>query len=403
MLRAKVGESIAENSFDAGIEVATKATEGMEYLKLGFLYTSAKNDIKEVIRGIRSTLKDDSNKDNQYPIIGCTSSGALATPEGLLTSENGFAGMLTFDDPNMVIGVACHEAGKDARAIGRKVAIEAVENARTTKAPAYFYMVASPREEEEYLMGIQDVIGRVPVFGGSAADDDVNGNWKIICNNKIINDGVAVAFIYTDNDIVTSFNSGYKETNNIGIITEVKDNRTLVSIDNISALKKYSQWANVKPETLMGKKLLESSIFKPLGIKDPLGNLTIIRHPMFGNDMGTKTTADDTITLGNKIVPKTAIIQLEATVDDLIDSNRDTIQDARKQLFGEPAAYILINCGARRIGIGERINEVYEIIKKEAKGVPFIMPFTFGQYGYDEHSANICGGLMLSFTAFGTK
>ena len=25
----------------------------------------------------------------------------------------------------------------------------------------------------------------------------------------------------------------------------------------------------------------------------------------------------------------------------------------------------------------------------------------FGEYGYDEHSANMCGGLMLSFTAFG--
>ena len=38
---------------------------------------------------------------------------------------------------------------------------------------------------------------------------------------------------------------------------------------------------------------------------------------------------------------------------------------------------------------------------KETKGVPFIMPFTFGEYGYDSHSANICGGLMLSFTVFG--
>ena len=44
---------------------------------------------------------------------------------------------------------------------------------------------------------------------------------------------------------------------------------------------------------------------------------------------------------------------------------------------------------------------MYKQIIKEAKGVPFIMPFTFGEYGYDEHSSNICGGLMLSFTAFG--
>ena len=394
MLKAKVGQSIDVDNFTAGAQTASIATEGMDYAKLGFLYTSVKNDIKEVIKGVRSVT--------DAPIIGCTSSGCIMTPDGIIESENGFAGMMAFDDPDMVVGVACHEAGKDPRAIGRKVAIEAVENAKTTRAPAYFYMVASPKEEEEYLMGIQDVIGRVPIFGGSAADDTVDGNWKIICNDKVITDGVAVAFFYTDNEIATSYTGAYNETNNVGIITEVKDDRTLVSIDGISALKKYAQWINVKPDSLMGQKLLEASITKPLGVKDPLGNLTVIRHPMFGNDEGTKTPADDTITLGNKVVKGTAIIQLEATVDELINSTGATLKDVRKQLYNpDPAAYILVHCGGRKLGIGDRLDEVHKLLVKEAKGVPFITVFTFGEYGYDEHSSNICGGLMLSFTAFG--
>ena len=395
MLKSKVGQSIELDSFTAGIQTAELATKEMAYTKLGFLYTSVKNDIKEVIRGIRSV------NDSQYPIIGCTSSGCIMTPEGIVSSENGFVGMLTLDDPDMVVGVACHEAGKDARSIGRKVAIEAVENAKTTRAPAYFYMVASPKEEEEYLMGIQDVIGRVPMFGGSAADDTVEGNWKIICNDKVFSDGVAVAFFYTDNEIVTSYTGDYNETSNVGIITEVKDNRTLVSIDGISALKKYSQWINVKQDSLIGQNLLKASITKPLGVKDPLGNLTVIRHPMFGNDMVTKTTTDDTITLGNKVVPGTAIIQLEASIDELINSTGGTLKDVKKQLYTDPAAYILIHCGGRKLGIGDRLEEVHKQLVKESKGVPFITVFTFGEYGYDEHSANICGGLMLSFTAFG--
>ncbi len=393
MLKSKVGQSVDANSFNAGVQTATMATEGMEYTKLGFLYTSVKNDIKELIKGVRSVTT--------APIIGCTSSGAIITPEGVISSDNGFAGMMALDDPDMVVGVACHEAGKDARAIGRKVAIEAVENAKTTRAPAYFYMVASPKEEEDYLMGIQDVIGRVPMFGGSAADDTVEGKWKIFCNDKVFSDGVAVAFFYTDNEIATSYTGAYNETENVGIITEVKDNRTLVTIDGISALKKYAQWINVKPESLKGQNLLVASITKPLGVKDPLGNLTVIRHPMFGNDMGTRTTADDTITLGNKAVPGTAILQLEATVDELINSTGNTLRDVKKQLYTDPAAYFLVHCGGRKLGIGDRIEEVYKQLLKEAKGVPFITIFTFGEYGYDEHSANICGGLMLSFTAFG--
>lgn len=393
MLRSKVGYSINPDSFMTGLEAAKDATMDFSNVKLNFLFTSAKSDVKKVTKGVKSATT--------APVIGCTSSGGIIVPDGIITSETGFAGVLSLNDSDMTVGVACHEAGRDARAIGRKVAIEAVENAKTTRAPSYFYMVASPKEEEDYLMGIQDVIGRVPMFGGSAADDTVEGNWKIICNDKVFTDGVAVAFFYTDNEIVTSYTGAYKETNNIGLITEVKDNRTLVSIDGVSALKKYAHWTNVSPNSLKGQNLLAASITKPLGVKDPLGNLTVVRHPMFGDDMGTKTTSDDTITLGNKVVVGTAILQLEASVDDLINSTGSTLKDVRKRLYASPAAYVLIHCSGRKLGIGDRLPEVHKQLLKESKGVPFITAFTFGEYGYNEHSSNICGGLMLSFTAFG--
>lgn len=395
MLKSKIGYSLNKDSFMAGIETAQQSTQNMANAKIGFLYTSAKNDVKGVIKGVESACK--------IPLIGCTSSTGIIVPDGYINSDNGFAGMMTFADDDMTVGVACHEAGRNAREIGRKVAIKAVENAKTTRAPAYFYMVASPKEEEDYLMGIQDVIGRVPMFGGSAADDTVEGNWKIICNDKVISDGVAVAFFYTDNEIVTEFTGGYRETRNVGLITEVQDDRTLVSIDGVSALKKYANWTHTNPANLTGNKLLKASVLKPLGIKDPVGNLTIVRHPMFADDMGTKTVTDDTIKLGNKVVEKTAIVQLEATTDELIDAAGDTLKNVRRQLYNDPAAYILIHCGGRRLQIGERINEVHKQLVKEAKGVPFITIFTFGEYGYSEHSANTCGGLMLSFTGFAKK
>lgn len=393
MLRSKVGYSINEDFRESGKEAAKKATDNFTNVKLSFLYTSSKSNIIDVLKGIREITDS--------PIIGCTSSGGIIVPDGYVTSETGFAGMLSLNDPDMVIGTACHTAGKDPRAVGRRVAIEAVSNAKSQRAPAYFYMVASPKNEEEYLMGIQDVIGRVPMFGGSAAGDTLNDDWKIICNDKVIDDGVAVAFIYTDNEIVTSYTGAYKETKNMGLITEVKNKRELVSIDGVSALKKYAHWTDVSPSTLNGENLLLATVNKPLGIKDPLGNLTVIRHPVYGNDNGTKKISDDTILLGNNVVEGTAIIQLEATTDELIEGAISTFKDVKKQIYTDPAAYILIHDGARRMVIGDRIEEVTKKIVRESKGIPFIMPFTFGEYGYDEHSSNICGGLMLSFTAIG--
>lgn len=395
MLKTKVGYSTLKDSYAKGKEAAKNANVGMRP-KLGMMYCSCNDDVEEVVSGAMSSMKG-------APIIGCTSSGMIMTNDGIIESEDGFAGLMSFDDKNMNIGVSAHKAGKNAREIGRKVARAAVENAGENYSPNYFYMVASPKEEEDYLMGIQDVIGRVPMFGGSAADDTVEGNWKIFCNDQVFQDGVAVAFFYTDNDIVTSYTGAYRDTENYGLITEVKNDRTLVKIDGVSALKKYADWIGKKPSELKGQNLLVASITKPLGVKDPLGNLTVVRHPMFGDDMGTRTTTDDVINLGNKVVEKTAIVQLEATVDELIKSTKTTLKDAKSQLTTEPAGYFLVHCGGRKLGIGDRIDEVYKNLVEEARGVPFITVFTFGEYGYDEHSANICGGLMLSFTAFGEE
>ena len=395
MLKTKVGYSTLKDSYAKGKEAAKNANVGMRP-KLGMMYCSCNDDVEEVVSGAISSMKG-------APIIGCTSSGMIMTNDGIIESEDGFAGLMSFDDKNMNIGVAAHKAGKNAREIGRKVARQAVENAGENYSPNYFYMVASPKEEEDYLMGIQDVIGRVPMFGGSAADDTVEGNWKIFCNDQVFQDGVAVAFFYTDNDIVTSYTGAYRDTENYGLITEVKNDRTLVKIDGVSALKKYADWIGKSPSELKGQNLLVASITKPLGVKDPLGNLTVVRHPMFGDDMGTKTTTDDVINLGNKVVEKTAIVQLEATVDELIKSTKTTLKDVKSQLSTEPAGYFLVHCGGRKLGIGDRIDEVYKNLVEEARGVPFITVFTFGEYGYDEHSANICGGLMLSFTAFGEE
>ena len=387
MLRTKVGYSINEDSFTAG-EMATKNALIGNSSKIGFLFTSCKSNVKEVVKGVKN-LTD-------TPIIGCTSSGAVIVPDGIVASENGYAAMMTLADVNLTVGLASHEAGKNARQIGRKVALEAVKNAGTTVAPNYFYMIASPKEEEEYLMGIQDVIGRVPFFGGSAADDSVQGKWKIICNDKVFSDGVAVAFFYTTSDIVTEYTGSYHETSNKGIITEVNEDRTLVTIDGEKSLEKYSTWVQKTPEKLRGTNLLVSSILKPLGIKDQIGNLTLIRHPMIGN-------TNNTMNLGNKVVDGTAVIQMETTVEELINSTGETLKKVRKKLLTEPSGYILIHSGGRKLGIGNRLEEVHKQLVKESKGIPFIVVFTFGEYGYSENSSNSCGGLMLSFTGFGKE
>lgn len=243
MLKSNVGWSTNVDSYTQGKESAAKAVVDLIQTKVAFLYTSVDCNVEKVLEGAKSEL-------GTAPIIGCTSSAGIIVPDGFISSENGFTGILALGDPDMNVGVASSPRGDDPRETGRKVAIEAMRKAGRTDAPAYFYMVASPAEEEFYIKGIEDIVGRVPVFGGSAADNTVEGKWSIYTNDEVFSDGVAVAFFYTDKKMANVYTGAYHETTNSGVITKIKGNRTLMEIDGVSAIKKYSTWTGKKMKDL---------------------------------------------------------------------------------------------------------------------------------------------------------
>lgn len=385
MLKSKVGYSKNADAYGAGVETAKVASEGINP-KIGLLFNSVGYDQKKFMEGIKSVMP---NTD----VIGCTTSAGILVSDGYMIDDAGTAEMLTLDDEDMTVACYGMAKKKSARETGREVAIKALEKAGLDYAPDYFFMSASPAEEEEYIKGIQDVIGRVPCFGGSAADNTVEGKWSIFYNDTIFNDGVVAAFFYTAKDIATVYTGAYNETKDMGIITKLNSVRVLAEIDGEPALDKYKKWRGLKDEDVNGGNLLVTTITSPLGVKDRLGNLTAIRHPMNGND-------DKSMNIGANLAEGTAVIRMEATVDELINSTSKTLKELKKKC-PNAGAYLLIHCGGRRLGIGDRMNEVYEQLKKEAGDVPFITVFTFGEYGYTaDDQTNTTGGLMLSFTAF---
>ncbi|MCE5201636.1 MAG: FIST C-terminal domain-containing protein [Synergistaceae bacterium] len=387
MFKAKVGSSISASAKTAGMEAAAAAKSGLDSVKMAFVYGSCEYNIDQMMAGVKEVLPG-------VPALGNTSFTGIITPNGFVGSDDGFVGVMAFSDENMTVGVAAAERGSDPFATGRSVALEAMKNAGKTCAPNFFYMAASPAEEEFYLKGISSVIGRIPFFGGSAADNSIAGKWKLYADGKNFGDGVVTAFFYTDVKMTNLFTGAYRETDDFGVITKVRGNRTLVEIDGVPAMQKYAEWMGCDKSSLLGMDLLVAAIGAPLGVKDRLGDLTAIRHPMNGNE-------DGSMAIGNNLAEKTCVIRMEATVDELIDSTGSTLRSLIAKMDTKPAAFHLVHCGGRRAGIGDRIGEVAEQIKKAAGDVPFIVEFTFGEYGFESDNNNTCGGLMLSFTGFG--
>lgn len=388
MLKSNTGSSVNPYALAAGSEAAAKAKASLSEVKLAFAYASVAYNLKEMLDGIKEELPG-------VPVIGNTSFTGVITPEGFITGDEGFLGILALSGADLAVSVAASErTGEGPRAIGARLAKEAMTVAGKNSPPDYFYMVASPAEEEHYLKGITEVIGRVPFFGGSAADNSIAGEWWIYTDKELFQDGCAIAFFYTDGEMKNEYTGAYHETEHFGIVTKMIGDRQIAEIDGVPALKKYAEWRGMDADYLKGGVVLGESICFPLGVKDRLGDLVAIRHPMGGND-------DYSINVGNKVSEKTAVIMMHATVDELISSTGDTLAGLRGIMDSKPAAYHLVHCGGRRAGIGDRIDEVAKQLIKEADGVPFIAEFTFGEYGHKDDGLNTCGGLMLSFTAIG--
>lgn len=386
MLKGNTGSSINKDPKAAGMEAAQKAKAGLDGIKMAYVYASCAYDLDSMIAGIAEELPG-------VPFIGNTSFTGVITPEGFISGEDGFVGMMAVADDSMSVGIAAVEKTGNPVDAGEQAAKIAMERAGKTMPPDYFYMVAPPGEEEFYVKGITKVIGRVPFFGGSAADNSISGDWKLYTDKGAFADGVAVAFFYSDKKMTNKFTGAYRETTDAGIITKIVGNRVLAEIDGVPALEKYASWRGMDVEALKGGALLAETIVSPIGVKDRLGDLVAIRHPMSGND-------DMTMNIGNNLAVGTAVIRMEATVDELIDSTGKTFAELKANMAAPAGAYHLVHCGGRRAGIDTRIDEVAEQIKKEAGDVPFIVEFTFGEYGFEADGLNTCGGLMLSFTGF---
>ncbi|NMB97089.1 MAG: hypothetical protein GYA02_10850 [Clostridiaceae bacterium] len=386
MFKANTGSSTNANAKIAGAEAAAKAKEGLDSLKMAYVYASCVYDLDAMMAGIQDEMPG-------VPVIGNTSFTGVITPEGYISGSDGFIGIMAISDSDMTVGIAAIEKEGNAVANGEKLAKMAMEKAGRNTPPDYFYMVASSAEEEFYLKGITKVIGRVPFYGGTAADNSIAGEWKIYTDKGSFADGCAVAFFYTDKKVTNKFTGAYRETTDVGVITKVNGNRTLVEIDGVPALEKYAAWRKMDARDLKGGNLLVATITSPLGVKDRLGDLVAIRHPMNGND-------DMSMAIGNQLAVGTAVIRMEGSVDELIDSVGKTFAELKEKMDAPAGAYHLVHCGGRRAGIGDRINEVADAMIKEANGVPFIAEFTFGEYGYEKDGLNTCGGLMLSFTGF---
>jgi len=391
-MRANTGSSVNSEAKAAGREAAEKAKAGLDNLKLAFVYASSDYcNLQAVLEGVGEQLPG-------VPVIGHTSWHGVILPEGFVGGSH-FVGLMALADDDLTVGVGSAQSeGNAAAAIeaGRNAALAAMQNAGRDCPPDYFYMAAMPGFEEYYLKGVTKVIGRQPMFGGSAIDNHVTGDWDIYTQEGVVGYGVALAFFYAKKPVTTHYTSApYFETDEKIVITKMRTPRKLVSVEGASLLDRISERTGCDREFLSGGDIQMATMLEPIGVKDRLGDLIALRFPM-------NLSADGTIDMGSNMAEGTVIIHMKATIPDLVDAGGQQIEVLADKMEAVPAAYHLSMSFGRMMAIADegRRDEAVRWILNGVGGVPFIMPLTLAEHGFEADGLNTCGGLMLSYAGF---
>lgn len=360
------------------------------------VYASASHDIEKVRQAFGATCC--------AAIHGGTSClGVMAG--GQMFAEGG-AGMGVFAlwDADGAFGTGLAPLGSDPRAAARLAVTRALEAAgRPGEAPELVWLTAAPGAEEALIAGIEAEIGdNAPILGGSAADNDLSGAWKVFAGSESLSAGVAVSVLFPSQTVAAAYQSGYAPTATCGRVSRVTG-RCVHEIDGRPARDVYAEWTGgaVSPNTDDGPAMiLSESTLHPLGrhVGD-VANVPfyLLAHPATATPEGAIELFAD-VELGETLTLMTG------SADSLVSraGRVASLSAKRGGLAAEDlAGALVIFCGGCMLAIRDRMDEVAAEVDRALGGAPSLGVFTFGEQGAVLGERNRHGNLMISCVSFG--
>jgi hypothetical protein len=350
------------------------------------------------VEEVQATLRALAPTAQLHGGTGCL--GAM-TERGFHSREGDGIGLLGVADAG-TFGVGASLGGSDWRAAAKDAVRRALAQAgRPGEMPELVWLSAAPGHEEEVLLGIEDAVGRVPIAGGSTADNDVGGAWRQIANDLTYGEAVAVTVMFPSARVAYAFHSGYSPTDGAGRITRA-DGRTLFEIDGRPAAEVYDEWTGGLIRDVLGTEtnILDRTTLHPLGRAVGFaGGLPYYRlsHP-------ETVRKDGSLTLFTAVEEGERLGLMEGSIDSLVTRAGRVAAaalSAGEMRAEEVSGALLIYCAGCMLAVRERMSDVVASVNEVLKGKPFLGMFTFGEQGCFIGGENHHGNLMMSVVVFG--
>lgn len=336
-------------------------------------------------------------------LSGGTSCLGVMTEKGFASRDGVGLGVLAVSDPDGCFGVGAASMGDDPRGAASRALEAALADAdRIDEAPSLIWLHAAPGHEELLLAGLADVVGpKVPVAGGSSADNEVAGRWSQFTGEATFTDAVVVSVLFPSVELSYAFHSGYDPTDHTGVVTAA-EGRVLRAIDGEVAAKVYDRWTGGLLAKAGGGNVLASTTLAPIGRE--VGRVGGV--PYYKLSHPNEVTADGGLGLFTEVSEGDEIVLLTGSKDSLVSRAGRVAQAAldagdldRRSLTGG----LVIYCAGCMLTVRDQMDAVAESIASALGGAPFLGVFTFGEQGCFVGNQNSHGNLMISTVVFSDR
>jgi hypothetical protein len=392
------GKSINSNPRLAVNEAVDDAMKQMGNIlpQYAYFFTTIDYDANIVINELNAKFN------SQVKLHGLTSCAAVMTKDGYHQGTKGSLALMLIDSAHIQFGVSYNksDSGKNSVEAGQNAIKQAIRDAnkKEGETPQFVILNASPGIEEKIIEGIQNVVGNgVPIVGGSCADNTIEGNWNLFCQDTYFSNGVVVTVGYSQLKIGYEFQNGYQPTNKNGLITKA-EGRRVYEINHRPAGLVYNEWINgaISSQIENGGNILGVSTFYPLSRiygRGELSDAYLLSHPSYVTQGGSCLDLFTEVGTGEQIHLMTGtkldLVRETGSVMQYIFRNNTNI-----------AGSIIIFCGGCMLGIGDKMPEVIDLINQYIEKGIFIGGFTFGEQGCLPDKTNRHGNLMIATLTF---
>ncbi|MCK6265011.1 FIST C-terminal domain-containing protein [Vibrio sp. ZSDE26] len=334
-------------------------------------------------------------------LIGCSTCKGVMTDKGVHFGT--VIGVLAIcDNASNAYGSGLVHVTEDnnvEEATAQALEIALTKSDRKGELPGFIVLHSTPGTEERIIDAIDKTFHtQVPIIGGSAADNHIDGHWSIFTESDSTGSGLALQVFYPSQNVSAGLSAGYSPTEFKGKVTKC-DNRELLEIDHQLAQDVYLEWISDHA----GVDVPKHFVFE-LVTEFPLGRTVgeIYTNPYYKLSHPISISSNGGLLLFTDIAIGQEVTLMSGDRQKLIGRAGRILKETKRRIRSDNqiVGAICIICAGPMLYLKEDIHEVYKEISNELNGRPFICPFTYGEQGRFIDGENAHGNLMVSSALF---